>query len=262
MHRWTSLFTLLFFFLTCHPARGDDRYTYLFADIPPGWPSELKCGTNQFPPFSYADQQGHARGIEVDVVNEVGRRLGLSFSIEVMPWPRLIEKMKTGQLDCMFAAFITDERKQFMDFTHVPLHVSRLTVYTHKDRAFPFARMDDLHGKRLGMIRDFKTVEALDQQLLKGDFAELVYGNNFEQLFEMLAQKRIDAVIVNDKVAELILGKRTDKAIVALPHALSSNAAFLTFTRQRDFRNLIARIDYALFEIVADGTYATLFKQQ
>lgn len=258
--RRLTLLTFLALTWTCSVLHADSANTYFFADIPPAWPKLLRCGTNQFPPFSFADAKGHATGIEVDVVKEVGRRLDLNFEIEVMPWPRLIEKMKAGELDCMFAAFITEERRGYMNFTHVPLHVSRLTVYAHRDATFPFRKMSDLRGKRIGVIRNFKTIDTLDDALTNDQFAQLVYGNNFEQLFDMLAQKRIDAIVVNDKVAEQILTKRHNKAVVALPYALSSNSAFLVFSKHRNFDNLVARVDYALFEIVADGTYTRLFQ--
>lgn len=252
------VFTLLFLVLATTPAHAD---TYRFASIPPALPETLECGTNEFPPFTYADANGHAAGIEVDVVREAARRLGLKVNISVLPWPRLIASMRAGALDCMFAAFITPERLGYMNFTRVPLHVSRLALYSHRTSAFSFERIEDLRGKRIGTLRDFRTVDVLDEALNQGTFAERVYGNDFDQLFEMLAQKRVDVVIVNDQVARAVLRKRQDDAIIEQPVALSSNAAFLTFSRHRNFDNMVAKMDYALFEIVADGTYARYFAQ-
>lgn len=245
-------------FLLATPLQAD---TYRFADIPPTLPSTLECGTNEFPPFTYTDSQGAAAGIEVDVVREAARRLGLKVNVSVMPWPRLIASMRGGLLDCMFAAFSTPQRQGYMNFTRVPLHVSRLALYAQRTAPFTFDRIEDLRGKRIGTLRDFRTVEILDKALDTGQFAERVYGNDFAQLFEMLAEKRVDVVIVNDQVARAILSKREDNAIIELPVALSSNAAFLTFSRHRNFDHLVAKMDYALFEIVADGTYARYFAQ-
>lgn len=250
--------TLFLLLLAAVPAQAD---TYRFANIPPELPETLECGTNEFPPFTYADANGHAAGIEVDVVREAARRLGLKVNISVLPWPRLLASMRAGTLDCMFAAFVTPERLGYMNFTRVPLHVSRLALYSHRTGTFSFERIEDLRGKRIGTLRNFRTVDALDEALNQGSFAERVYGNDFNQLFEMLAQKRVDVIIVNDQVGRAILHKRRDDAIIEQPVALSSNAAFLTFSRHRNFDNLVAQMDYALFEIVADGTYAHYFAQ-
>ena len=62
--------TLFLLLLAAVPAQAD---TYRFANIPPALPETLECGTNEFPPFTYADANGHAAGIEVDVVREAAR---------------------------------------------------------------------------------------------------------------------------------------------------------------------------------------------
>lgn len=66
-------------------------------------------------------------------------------------------------------------------------------------------------------------------------------------------------VVVNHHVAENILADIQRHDIIELSHAISSNAAFVTFTRQRSFDTLVPKINYALFEIIADGTYAQMF---
>lgn len=234
-----------------------DRYR--FAAVPPHHVSHLTCGTNEFPPFTYADEKGNAAGIEVEVMHEVARRLGLTIDITILPWPRMLAMMRSGELDCMFAAFHTEERASYMQFTQIPIHVSRLAIYTHRAGAFPLTRLEDLRGRRIGLIRDFQTVPALDDALAGGDFAEVIIGTSFRQLFDQLAARRIDVVIVNHHVAENILAESGADEIIELPHALSSNSAFVTFTRKRSFDTLIPKINYALFEIIADGTYARLF---
>jgi len=241
------------------PVEAADRYR--FAAVPPHHVTTLTCGTNEFPPFTYADAKGNAAGIEVEVMQEVARRLGLTLRIEILPWPRMLSMMRAGELDCMFAAFHTEDRASYMQFTQVPIHVSRLAVYTHRDGTFPFTRLTDLRGKRIGLIRDFQTVPALDELLAQSDFADVVIATSFRNLFDQLAARRIDVVVVNHHVAENILASIHSHDIVELPHAISSNSAFVTFTRKRSFDTLIPKINYALFEIIADGTYADLFRR-
>lgn len=253
----TGMVVGMMLLLWSYPALAQDRYR--FAAVPPHHVDHLECGTNEFPPFTYADEQGRAAGIEVEVMKEVALRLGLRIDITILPWPRMLSMMRNGELDCMFAAFHTPERASYMQFTQIPIHVSRLAVYTHSTNAFPFTRLEDLRGRRIGLIRDFQTIPALDSALARGDFAEAIIGTSFRQLFDQLASRRLDVVIVNHHVAENILAQMGEHDIIELPHALSSNSAFVTFTRKRSFDTLIPKINYALFEIIADGTYARLF---
>ena len=232
---------------------------YQFAALPPVQHTSLKCGTNSFPPFGY-EHEGRAAGVEVDLVKEMGRRLGIAVEVDIYPWPRMLKMMQNGQLDCMFAAFYTPEREQYMSYTRMPIHVSRLALYTRKDRVFEFRALEDLKGKRIGILRDFKTVAVLDQRLDEG-FADVIYGKDFNQLFDLLEADRVEVVIVNHHVGDHLIITKKLSSVVELPMALSSNSAFITFTRQRDYQSLIPKFEYALFEMMAEGDYRDTFER-
>ncbi|MGM0564733.1 MAG: substrate-binding periplasmic protein [Pseudomonadota bacterium] len=232
---------------------------YRFAALPPVEYKSLNCGTNEFPPFGY-ERNGQAQGVEVDLAREIGRRLGIDISVDIYPWPRLLKMIENGQLDCMFAAFYTDERERYMTYTRMPVHVSRLALYTRRGETFEFDKLADLKGKRLGILRDFKTVPVLDERL-NGNFAETTYGKDFGHLFDLLLAGRIDVVIVNDDVARHIINTRELDQVVELPYALSSNSAFITFSKARDYSHLIPKVEYALFEMMAEGMYREVFER-
>src|SRR5690606_22144883 len=111
--RFPALSLIITLLLATAPAQAD---TYRFASIPPTLPDTLECGTNEFPPFTYADANGHAAGIEVDVVREAARRLGLKVNISVLSGLRPIASMRAVLLDFMFVAFITPALFGFLDF--------------------------------------------------------------------------------------------------------------------------------------------------
>lgn len=232
---------------------------YQFAALPPTEHKALRCGTNEFPPFGYRHND-EAKGVEVDLAMEIGRRLGIDVTVDIYPWPRLLKMVESGQLDCMFAAFYTPEREAYMTFTRMPVHVSRLALYTRRDNTFEFDQLADLKGKRVGILRDFKTVPVLDERL-DGDFAETTYGKDFNHLFDLLLARRIDVVIVNDHVAEQIIKTRGLDSVVELPYALSSNSAFITFSKAKNYSHLIPKVEFALFEMMAEGLYRELFER-
>lgn len=63
--------------------------------------------------------------------------------------------------------------------------------------------LDDLPGKRVGLVRGVKQFEAFDHR--KEQDLELVYVNNLESALGMLAKKRVDAVICTDYYGHNIL---------------------------------------------------------
>jgi len=50
------------------------------------------------------------RGLNFDLLDEVGRRLGLHFAYESMPWKRCLEQLKANQLDGAFSVSFSRER--------------------------------------------------------------------------------------------------------------------------------------------------------
>lgn len=92
-------------------------------------------------------------------------------------------------------------------------------------------------------------------------FATLVYGNDHKQLFGLLANGRLDLVVVNDQVGRWIVKQHySQEEIVALPQALSSNSAYITFSQKYSYQDLIAKFNYGLFSLIADGTYNQIYR--
>lgn len=72
---------------------------------------------------------------------------------------------------------------------------------------------------------------------------------------------RLDLGVVNDQIGRWIL-KRHDpqEEIVALPQALSSNSAYVTFSHKYSYQDLIAEFNDGLFSLIADGTYNQIYR--
>ncbi len=221
--------------------------------------NRLKCGTNIFPPYGIKKGQ-ELVGIEIEILQEIGRRLNIDIDIKIFPWARLLVEMEKGNLDCMFGAFKTEDRLQFMDYTNVPIHVSSLVFYVHKERPIQYKMMDDLKGLKIGLVRGFKTSPAFDQYKEKKWF-EIAETTEVDQSFKMLELKRVDAVLYNHHVGAYILKNLELDDIIALPTPLISRAAYITFSKKKKLSFLIPKLDGVLFEIFADGTYQNILRK-
>lgn len=220
--------------------------------------SKLECLTNVFAPFGFV-KDGKPTGIEVDLLQEIGKRLNIEIKLQVQPWKRIIHLMQKGKTDCMFAAFLTEERLEFMDYTHVPFHISSLTIFVQEGKEFPFKTISDLKGKTIGLIRGFKTTQSFDQE--KGKTFKVYEVNNMESNFQMLAKGSLDAVVVNNYVGIETMRKIGIANIHQLPVPISAKPAFLTFSKDRNLKHLVPQFDKVIFDILADGTYQKIFKK-
>ena len=79
----------------------------------------MHVGTNpEFAPFEYVDDNGEIAGIDVDIMNEIGKDLGVTIEMQAMEFDALVPSLASGKLDATIAGMsITDERKQSVLFS-------------------------------------------------------------------------------------------------------------------------------------------------
>ncbi|ETR72071.1 MAG: amino acid ABC transporter periplasmic protein [Candidatus Magnetoglobus multicellularis str. Araruama] len=229
----------------------------------------MKCGTNVFAPFGFM-KDGKIQGIEVELMYEVARRLGIDISINIYKWATLLESMRFGTLDCMFAAFQTKDRLEFMHYTNVPVHISSLVFYVHEDKPMPFkGKISDLQGNRIGIVQGFKNPYDFE----KGERRQMYQVFRLRDLeinFKILQKHCIDAVLVNRHVGEYTLGQLKMDGVYPLSVPLTATPAYITFSKfletkekelVKDLSYLVPQFDAVLFEIFTDGTYQKIFNK-
>src|SRR5690606_29843532 len=80
----------------------------------------LRVGSDvTYPPFEYVDEQtGEFVGFDMDLIREVGRRLGMRVEIINTAWEGIIPGLLSGHYDVIRSAMsITDDRAAAVDFT-------------------------------------------------------------------------------------------------------------------------------------------------
>lgn len=69
----------------------------------------------------------------IDYFKLIEKELGITFEIVVnLSWPEIVQGAKERTLDVIATANITEERKEFLEFT-APYIPTPLVIMTHKD---------------------------------------------------------------------------------------------------------------------------------
>ncbi len=216
-------------------------------------------GDDAFPPFSF-ETDGRLEGIDCDIIRETARRMGVSVTIELVPWRRLIELIRTGGCDGGFSLFSTPERRRVAWFADgTPIHESTFYLYVRPERTFRFESLDDLDGRTIGINRGFFISRDFDRAVAGGRFSlEAVEGVAVN--LRKLAAGRINGFVANADVVSYY--QRNHPAgptpVVALPRPMvDRRGAYLVLSRAgpvADPEGMIRRIEAALAAMVADGT--------
>ena len=135
---------------------------------------KLEVGTSaDYPPFEYVDEAGKTTGFDVELMEEVGKRMGVTVVWVDMPFDSLIAAVQGGKIDTAIAAFNYDaERDKTVDFTD--------EYYTTEDS---LVVLETLSG-------DMPTPENLDQFIVgvqSGTVQDSWLTDNFEATGKLTA---------------------------------------------------------------------------
>lgn len=79
----------------------------------------IKVGTSaDYPPFESVDENGNKVGFDIELMEEIAKRLGVKVEWVDMPFDSLIAAVQEGKIDASISAFnYTEERDQSIDFS-------------------------------------------------------------------------------------------------------------------------------------------------
>jgi polar amino acid transport system substrate-binding protein len=221
------------------------------------FPKTLVCKSTVFEPYVML-VEGEVRGIDVEVIEEVGRRLGIDIDFKLKPWVRLERDMKAGNEVCAAAYFQTSEREEYMDFTQVPLHITNYVFFVSAENGETRLRLSDMSGFRIGLNNGFKTTPEFEKAVEEG-FISVETVENETQSLKMLESGRIDGVLTNEFVGHYLIKKNNIIGVNPVFPPLASTPAFFTFSKSSGLEYLVPEFNTALFELLKDGTYQRIY---
>lgn len=149
------------------------------------------------PPWEFKNEAGSFEGFEVDIVNEIARRMGTTAAIEGLDFKALFVASASGRVDMVISSLtITSERLDSQSFTQ-PYFTGALGVAVREGSAI--RGLADLKGKTVGSI-----ATSFPENWVKERAAEIGYANykSYDTTANMLTDLRngrVDAVL-NDIV--------------------------------------------------------------
>ncbi|PVE22061.1 amino acid ABC transporter substrate-binding protein [Microvirga sp. KLBC 81] len=125
---------------------------------------EMKVATNSgWPPQSYLDDSNKLVGFDVDVANEIAKRLGVKVSFETPEWNVMTGGRWHGRFDVAVGSVTpTKARAQVIDFAGI-YYYSPYVFVVHKDSKA--ASRSDLNGKKIGVETGTTSEDYINRRL-------------------------------------------------------------------------------------------------
>ncbi|GAB3734147.1 ABC transporter substrate-binding protein [Silanimonas algicola] len=207
------------------------------------------------PPTMYRGPDGRAEGLYPTIVREVFRRLGRPVEVRAVPFKRLIRDLQSGR-SAAGGVVWTPRREAFAAYS-APYAVERIEVYSRADGASRFTRLEDLHGRRVGVIRGWSYGEHLDEGAREARWQVEEVDSDVQNLSK-LASGRIDYALVNRFAAERLMDDPRFAALIRGDAAAVEIGIHLALPREDADGALLRAFDAQVASMQADGTMAHL----
>jgi polar amino acid transport system substrate-binding protein len=212
---------------------------------------------DSFPPMGFRNEANEIVGYDIELAQEVARRLGVELVPQPIDWNAKEQELNTGEIDCIWNGFtITEERKQ--NILYSPPYLRNAQVIVVKADS-PVQSLADLAGKTVGTQTGSSSVDAIDDApQFKASLKDVVLSKDFLTALMDLDTGGIDAVVIDLVVANDNIN-RSGKPFRMLQETLGDEEFGIGF-RKTD-KALADKVWATLLEMAKDGTVAKITTQ-
>lgn len=221
----------------------------------------MRVGTSaDYPPFSYRTADFELTGLDIAVIEEVGRRLRIETELNDMAFDGLSWALQLGQIDVAVAALaITPQRSEVIDFSDV-YFVSEDAILARADSSITeITRVEDMAAYRIGVQRATVFSNWLLENLVDPGFMPSSQLNQYEDItfaVRDLRDGRLDLVVLDKPPAEVAVNQGGVKIV-----GQGLNVQFFAIGLPKGQPTLQSRINEVLGQMTADGTLSMLVEE-
>jgi len=223
-----------------------ERYVLILTEEEQAWLDEhkdIRIGIDPaFAPFEFITEKGAYKGIAADHMKLIGERLGIKLEhVKNLSWKEVIEKAKLREIDVLPAVGITEERKQYLNYSEPYLSFPRVIIIRSSSEAGSLEDLEDLkvavqaESSHHGFIKEQTTLDP-------------ILYNTFQHAMVALSGGEVDAVIGNLAVATHTI-QESKLTNLKIGGYTSKESSSLAVAIRKDWPELVSIFNKALYSI-------------
>lgn len=205
-----------------------------------------------FKPMGYTDENDQIVGFDIDVAEEVCKRMGVELVKQPINWETKETDLEVGKCDCIWNGMsVSAERAEKMNLSDP--YMKNAMVFVVKSDSL-VASMDDLKTAKIAVQNGSTAQDILEKSEIKDTITVSAIATNVEAL-QQLEMGLCDAVFLDKIVADYEI-KTSGKALKVLPEGLEEEEYAIGF-RKND-QKLRDEVQKILVEMKKDGKLAEI----
>lgn len=206
-------------------------------------------------PFEFNDEKGNIIGFDVDLANELSKRMGVKVELINTAWDGIIPGLQAGKYDIIMSGMTrTLERALAVNFTD-PYYVTGQVLLVRKGetRIKSYKDMDNkdfVLAVKTGTTSDLSTAKIIKNAKIDK------YSTEIDGV-TALKTKKADVFVYDKPYIEDYSEK--DSEVTMLPELFTKE--YFGFAIKKGDQDYLNWLNYFIEEIKADGTYDILYKK-
>ena len=202
-----------------------------------------------FPPMGFVGDDGEYTGFDLELAQEVAKRLGLEYKAQPIAWDSNDMELESGNIDCIWNGFTMTGRED--DYTWTEPYMANQQVFVVANDS-DINSQADLAGKIVEVQADSSAEAALKEAPeLTATFKELLTTADYNTAFMDLEQGAVDAIAMDVIVAGYQIQQRNADFKI-LDDSLSEEEYGVGFKKGNT--ELRDKVQSTLEEMAEDGT--------
>lgn len=210
--------------------------------------------TEDYPPYVYQDN-GVAKGLDVEILNAIKTKAGIDIKIEFYPWNRAMAMAQDGSADAIFSLFKTSEREGFIHYPSTALYDNRTVLFASKDYIGDVKSLADLKGQTVGIVQGNSYGDAFDK--------DTTFTKDAVSSTDVMVKKfqggRIKLFVEAEEVGNYVLKKNNVEGYRILSHVIVTEKSFVGVSKKSARgQELFNKINAALADLEKSGELAKI----
>lgn len=202
-----------------------------------------------FPPMGFLGDNGEYTGFDLELAQEVAKRLGLEYQAQPIAWDAKDMELESGNIDCIWNGFTMTGRED--DYTWTEAYMANTQVFVVRNDS-GIEGKDGLAGKVVE-CQAYSSAEAAlkEDPDLTSTFGQLLTTADYNIAFMDLEQGSVDAIAMDVIVAGYQI-KQRNADFTILDDSLSAEEYGVGFKKGNT--ELRDKVQATLEDMAKDGT--------
>ncbi len=218
----------------------------------------LAIAADPWPPF--IDENHPEGGVSIQIIREALGRHGFDVELNIMPWARAIDGVRSGDFDILPGTWYTESRSEDLMYSE-PYVANEIKFIKRAGEAFDYSGLDSLDGEVVAIIRDYGYGDAFYEATnFERDPAPELMTN-----IRKLVNERVDLAIEDEFVARFIISNEEPELLdqiefVEPPYSAESLHLTSGYANPRH-EEIVEAFNAGLAEMREDGTFDRIMEE-